>query len=168
MVYFYVAVPVVLMSVIEQAILSAYPNCRLEEVAEHNIFNPIGKINGTVGGELALKSDYYYPIATYRDLKRDSMQSLLNSLSKIGKEDGAGVQLLIRPAFDGWHKLAGDEASRLRQGKKKKTGFDKFFWWFKQIFTALAKPPESKDDKPSSDDKPGSNLEQSVAVLWFF
>jgi hypothetical protein len=162
-VHFYVAVPVVLMSVIEQAVLSAYPSCRLEEVAEHNIFNPVGKISGTVGGELVLKSDYSYPIATYQDLKRDSMQSLLNSLSKLSKEDGVGIQLLIRPAFDNWHKFAGDEATRLREGKKKKTGISQFLWWSRQIFTALAKPPETKDGQSAEKDKSGSTLEQSAA-----
>lgn len=163
MVHFYVAVPVVLASVIEQAILSAYPNSRLEEVAEHNIFNPVGKISGTVGGELVLKSNYSYPIATYQDLKRDSMQSLLNALSKLGDEDGVGIQLLVRPAVDNWYKLAGGEANRLREGKKKKSGVDQFLWWFRQIFTALAKPPEAKDEKSPEKEKPGSSLEQSVA-----
>ena len=70
---FYTAVPVALMDVVSQAIISAYPNARLEEVAEHNIFSPIGKISGTVGGELTLKESFAYPIATYQDIKRDQI-----------------------------------------------------------------------------------------------
>jgi hypothetical protein len=81
-VHFYTAVPVALLSVVEQAIISAYPSARLEEVGEHNIFSPVGRITGTIGGELALKEPFAYPIATYQDIKRDTMQSLLNSLSK--------------------------------------------------------------------------------------
>ncbi|HTB48741.1 MAG TPA: ATP-binding protein, partial [Verrucomicrobiae bacterium] len=80
-VYFYAAVPIALLEVVRQAIVSAYPAARLEEVADHNIFSTIGKVNGTLGGELNLKEPYAYPIATYQDLKRDAMQSLLNSLS---------------------------------------------------------------------------------------
>src|SRR3954464_5342372 len=46
-VYFYAAVPVALLDVVKQAINSAYPSARLEEVAEHNIFSPVGRVSGT-------------------------------------------------------------------------------------------------------------------------
>src|SRR4029079_14909228 len=105
-VYFYAAVPVALVQVVEQAIVSAYPAAQLEEVAEHNVFSPVGKISGTIGGQLTLKENFAYPIATYQDLKRDAMQSLLNALSTIEKEDGVGIQILLRPANPGWRKAA--------------------------------------------------------------
>ena len=95
-VYYYVAVPIALEQVVRQAIVSAYPAARLEEVAEHNIFSQVGGINGTTGGELTLKENYAYPIATYQDLKRDAMQSILNALSDLDKEDGVGIQFLFR------------------------------------------------------------------------
>src|SRR5882724_6078065 len=69
-VYFYAAVPIALLDVVRQAIVSAYPAARLEEVAEHNVFSPVGKASGTLGGELVLKQPFAYPIATYQDLKR--------------------------------------------------------------------------------------------------
>src|SRR5690606_29459917 len=103
-VHYYAAVPVALVDVVQQAIISAYPTAQLEEVAEHNIFSPVGRISGTVGGELTLKEHFAYPIATYQDLKRDAMQSLLNALSTLDKEDGVGIQLLMRPANPGWRK----------------------------------------------------------------
>ena len=53
-VYYYAAVPVVMVEIVKQAVVSAYPSARLEEVAEHNIFSPVGKISGTIGGELTL------------------------------------------------------------------------------------------------------------------
>jgi hypothetical protein len=58
-VHFYTAVPVGLVSVVEQAIISAYPAARLEEVGEHNIFSPVGRITGTMGGELVLKESLH-------------------------------------------------------------------------------------------------------------
>lgn len=161
---FYTAVPVTLVSVVEQALLSAYPNSRLEEVAEHNIFNPVGKLSGTIGGELVLKESYVNPIATYLDLKRDTMQALLNSLSKLEKDDGVGLQILIRPAKEGWAKKSKTEASKLRDGKKKKQGADLVFWWIQQIFIAPVKPPEAKEDGGvPKEDKPISGLDQSLA-----
>ena len=55
LVYYYVVVPTVLEDVVRQAIAAAYPSARLEEVAEHNIFSKVGKMSGTIGGELTLK-----------------------------------------------------------------------------------------------------------------
>ncbi|MBA3757903.1 ATP-binding protein [Candidatus Saccharibacteria bacterium] len=162
-VHFYAAVPVPLVSVVEQAIVSAYPSARLEEVADHNIFSPVGRITGTLGGELVLKEHFAYPIATYLDLKRDTMQSLLNSLSTLTKEDGAGVQILLRPADGSWRRAATSEADKKRGGKSKPKGLDSIFWTVGQIFTALTKPPDSKDgDKGHEPNKEISSLDQSV------
>ena len=165
-IHFYAAVPVVLLGVVEQAIVSAYPTARLEEVAEHNIFSPVGRISGTLGGELVLKEDFAYPIATYQDIKRDTMQSLLNALSALTKEDGAGVQILLRPADSKWRKQATAHAHAKRTGKAKNKGFDKAVSGAGQVFTALAKPPESSKDAEA--DKPKdepSSLDQSVAQM---
>lgn len=157
-VYFYAAVPIVLLDVVKQAIVSAYPSARLEEVAEHNIFSPVGKVSGTVGGELELKEDYSYPIATYQDIKRDAMQALLNALANLGKEDGAGIQILMRPANPGWTKHAHEFASKKRKGKKTSKGLSlgslQIGWWLQTIVTALFKPPEHG----KGDDKGGHDL----------
>lgn len=162
MIDFYAAVPIILIPVVEQAVLSAYPSSRIEEVEEHNIFSPVGKINGTTGGELVLKESFAYPIATYQDLKRDSMQSLLNSLATLDKEDGAGIQILLRPAYSGWNKEASSEASKRRQGKKDKKGPDLIIWWLQQLFMAAVRPPDAQD-KEAKADKPSSSLDQSIA-----
>jgi len=162
-VYFYTAAPITLVPVIEQAILSAYPNSRLEEVAEHNIFSPVGKASGTIGGELVLKESSVYPIATYQEIKRDTMQALLNALASLEKEDGAGVQILIRPTGSGWTKLSSTESSNLRQGKKNRKGGDLAFWWIRQIFTAPVKPPEAKEGTQGVEQPTVSGTDQARA-----
>ena len=160
-VQFYVAVPVALVEVIKQAIISAYPSARLEESAEHNIFSQSGGVNGTLGGELTFKEHFAYPIATYQDLKRDVMQSILNALSTLNKEDGVGIQILLRPARPEWRKEASAIASKKRKGGDKKKGGDQAMLWGRQLLTAFVKPPEDKSDKGS--DKPElSSLDQSV------
>ncbi len=161
-VHFYTAVPVALVNVVEQAIISAYPTAQLEEVSEHNVFSPVGKISGTMGGEIALKEHFAFPVATYQDLKRDPMQALLNSLSSLEKEDGAGIQILLRPANPGWRKSVQSEADKKRKGVKKRAGFDMAFWWFSQLFTALVKPPEDKSGGQDKPEKPVSSLDQSI------
>jgi hypothetical protein len=146
----YASVPVNLIEVVKQAVVSAYPSARMEEVADYNIFNKTGGITGVIGGELTLKEKFAYPIATYRDIKRDPMQSVLNALSALDKEDGAGIQFLIRPAKEGWTKEAKALASSKRKGESSKEGSSLAFSWAKQTVTALNKPP---DDKSSSDGK---------------
>lgn len=159
----YASVPVALTEVVKQAVVSAYPSARLEEVADVNIFNKVGGLPGVVGGELSLKEKFAYPIATYRDIKRDPMQSVLNALSALDKQDGAGIQILIRPAKSGWSKEAATFASSKRKGEEKKQGTSQLFWWISQIFTALWEPPEDKSgDKPASSKKELSSHEQSV------
>lgn len=156
-VYFYAVVPIDLVDVIKQAVVSAYPTAQLEEVAEHNIFNPVGKINGTIGGELVLKEPFAYPIATYQDLKRDTMQSLLNALSTLDKEDGAGIQILIRPADPAWRKEASSVASKKRKGDN---GPKDLGSWARHMLIAFVKPPEEKSEGSSG--KELSNLDQSI------
>lgn len=159
---YYTAVPVALVSVVEQAITSAYPSARLEEVDEHNLFNEVGKISGTIGGELVLKKDYANPIATFQETKRDSMQSILNSLANLTKEDGAGIQILLRPAPEDWTKKALAIASKKRKDKGKKTGLASLFS-LKSLGESLWKPPEGgagAEAKP--EDKQLSSLEQAM------
>lgn len=159
---FYAAVPVALVDVVKQGVVSAYPAARMEEVSEHNIFSPVGKISGTIGGELTLREHYAYPIATYQDLKRDAMQSLLNALSTLDKEDGVGIQFLMRPADPSWRKSASEVASKKRKGKESKKGGDAAFWWMRQLFEAAAKPPEDKSGGGGGDKKELSSMEQNI------
>jgi hypothetical protein len=159
-VYFYAAVPIALLEVVKQSIVTAYPAARLEEVAEHNIFSPVGKISGTLGGELSLKESYAYPIATFQDLKRDTMVALLNAMSNLGKEDGAGVQILMRPANPSWTKTAQGLADKKRKGNDQKLisgGLAKDF------VKALNAPPGGDTKEGGDKKKPElSNLEQST------
>jgi hypothetical protein len=157
-VYFYASVPITMVDVVQQAIISAYPTAQLEETTEHNIFSQVGKINATIGGELTLKESSAYPIATYQDLKRDSLQSVLNSLATLEKEDGAAIQILLRPADPSWRKKASGFASKKRKGDDKKGGLGHFG---KQLLLAPIRPPEEKKDG-GSDKKELSNLEQST------
>lgn len=159
---FYAVVPIVLLDVVRQAIVSAYPTARLEEVAEHNIFSPVGKISGTMGGELTLKEPFAYPIATYQDLKRDAIQSMLNAMSTLEKDDGAGIQIMFRPASSSWRKHAQMIASKKRKGKDSKKGGDLVFSWFRQLFAATVKPPEHKASSGGGDKPELSSLDQTV------
>lgn len=158
---YYVAAPVSLIDVIVQSVTSAYPSARVEEVEEHNLFNAVGKIGGTIGGEIHLAKDFAYPIATFKETKRDTMQSLLNSLISLNKQDGVGLQILVRPANEGWAKAAHAVASSKKKGGKGKKGMSVASIPVKQVVQAPFKVPDwgdKKDDKP----KELSSSEQSI------
>ncbi len=157
-VYFYAAVPVAMVEVVQQAVTSAYPTARLEEVAEHNIFSPVGKSTGTMGGEMTLKEDASYPIATFQELKRSTMRSVLNALSTLEKEDGAGIQILLRPADAVWRKNALAKADKKRKGEdSKKNKSAVAGGWFKDLVWALVKPPEEREKKSEDKQISGAN-----------
>ncbi|HEV2412895.1 MAG TPA: ATP-binding protein [Candidatus Saccharimonadales bacterium] len=158
LIHYYVAVPIGLIDVVKQAVVAAYPTARLEEASEHNIFSPVGKITGTIGGELSLKKSFAYPIATYQETKRDTMQALLNALSALSEEDGAGVQILLRPAGETWTKSALAVASKKKKDKGAK-GNITFTGLLKEVAQAPFKAPEAKEAKP--EDKQLSSLEQA-------
>lgn len=162
LVHYYVAVPHVLIDVVQQAVAAAYPAARLEEVEEHNLFSKVGKISGTIGGELVLKKHYSYPIATYQESKRDAMRALLNALSSAGRDDGVGIQILFRPAPDGWEKNAIFTANKIRKDKGTKPSgvFSGGAVAPKDLLEALWKAPESKETKP--EDKQLTSIEQAT------
>ena len=152
LVQYYAAVPTVLSDVLRQAIAASYPSARLEEVQDLNIFSEIGKNQGTTGGEFTLKKDFEYPIATFKDIKSDSARTLLNSLSMATKNDGIGLQILIRPANEGWSYASTSEVKRI---KKKKSGFE-----ISSLLSALWKSPSAKEGK--SEESQISSLDQAA------
>ena len=161
LVHYYAVVPVVLIDVIRQAIIAAYPSARLEEMSEVNIFSEIGRTSGMIGGEFTLRKSFIYPIATYQESKRDASRALLNALSSASKDDGIGIQFLIRPAYDGWAKASELHIDNLRKHKKKKTGIGALIAP-KDILEALWKPPQENDEKQKEEEnKPLSSLEQA-------
>ncbi len=160
LIHYYAIVPAVLTDVVKQAISSTYPSARLEEVEEKNIFNQVGKISGTIGGEFTLKKNYVYPIATYQESKTDATRAVLNALSSVNHDDGVGIQILIRPASEVWIKNSIFNANQIKKDKgKTKSGLGEFFNP-KGLAGALWQPPEFKDTKP--EDKQLTSLEQNL------
>lgn len=141
LVHYYTVVPTVLIDVVRQAVAAAYPSARLQEVEERNIFNQSGKLNATVGGEFTLKKSFVYPIATYQESKRDAARALLNALSAASRDDGIAIQVLLRPAHEGWTRHSIETVEKIKKDKSEHHGSSGAFGGVKGIMAALWKPP---------------------------
>ncbi len=138
LVRYYAVVPAVLTETIKQAISAAYPAARLEEVEMENIFSQQGKMQGVIGGEFELKKDYFYPIATYQESRRDAARALLDALSGVERGDGAAIQIMFRPAPENWFFKSNEKVESIRKGKGKKSNNAAAAL---DIMEALWKPP---------------------------
>ena len=118
---YYAIVPAALAETVKHAVQSAYPTARLEEKREENIFKGGGGVSAVAGAELTLEKEYYLPIATYEDTKRDAERAILNALGNVHKNEGAAVQILFRPAHKNWSSQGKEYMENVQKGKKKKS-----------------------------------------------
>ncbi len=116
---FYLHVPSRLKDLVEKQIYANYTSADITVCDEPNVFTKNGKV---VYGAVRQKEAAYYPIRTYKELANDSMAALISALSKMGQEEGAIVQFLIRPAEPSWKKAGKDYVSDMR---KKETNPEK-------------------------------------------
>ncbi|MFA6190052.1 MAG: type IV secretory system conjugative DNA transfer family protein [Candidatus Staskawiczbacteria bacterium] len=113
---FYVAVPKYLESVFEKYVQGVYPNAVVDKVPQdYTIFEPQG---ATAGAYLKLTESSLFPISTYQNLETDPLALVTNNLSKIATNEGAAVQVLIRPASKSNLRKRGEKAlKKIREGK---------------------------------------------------
>ena len=145
LVKYYALVPAVLTETVKQAVVSAYPTARLEETDEENIFSKQGGIAGVVGGELRLKREYAYPIATYEDAKWDATAAILNAFSKVKDGEGMAVQVMFRPTDPKWSEVAKEMVQNIKDGKEGWNGSNapmKVLNFFKDIIEAPFRVPD--------------------------
>jgi len=113
---FYVAVPKFLETAFEKYVQGVYPRALIEKVPQdYTIFEPSGK---TIGCYLKLKETDFLPINTYQNLEKDPLALITNSLSKIAPDEGAAIQIIIRPlSKKKWKKIGNKVLSKIKEGK---------------------------------------------------
>jgi hypothetical protein len=142
---FYVAVPDKFRELIEQQIHAQYPHAEISVETDYNIFQPQCHI---VGAHLWFKYKSAFPFKTYKKLDSDPLVALLNPLSKIGAEEGAVIQYIIRPAHSHWRADGVHLIRDIKEGQKfeyvANRGSLGRMWhgWKKIIF------PEKRHDDP--------------------
>lgn len=118
---FYFAVPYALVSVVEKAVTTHYPDAQIEEVEEHNIFSPDREMKGVKGGTFYGFKNYNYPIKTYQTIENEPLEAITNALSMLEKDEGAAIQILIRPANAKFMSGSKQLVQKIQRGPAKKT-----------------------------------------------
>jgi hypothetical protein len=112
---FYVVMPDKVKGFMEQQIHAQYPHAEITEEPDYNAFKPQSHI---VGAYLWLKHKSAFPLKTYKKLDSDPLIALLNPLSKIGEDEGAIIQYIVRPASRKWRRQGVHMVRDIKKGEK--------------------------------------------------
>jgi hypothetical protein len=156
---FYIITPTEWQQFFEQQIHAQYPMAQVEEVVDYNIFSPQGVVRGAT---LRFARPYFFPIKTYKKSESDLLNALTQALSKIASGDGAGIQLILRPAPKGWGSYGLKVAKQLQEGKSLSdiTGGVGFLKFLGGVLSFLqTKKTEEGSKEPA---KPLSQTEQEM------
>lgn len=138
-IHFYVRTQTKYRNLVESQIYAQYPDAELAEVEDYLSVLPSFLPNDEYdlwGGELIFSKEDAYPIRTYPEFEEkgtgpdiakriDPVASLAETLSTLEYKEYISVQLLIRPAGEGWIKKGQAVVDKL-MGKKAKAESDLF------------------------------------------
>ncbi len=112
---FYVAVPKSLETVLEKYVQGVYPKAIIEKIPQdYTVFEPKAFVAGAF---LTLKENPLLPISTYQKLEKDPISSITNTFSKISANEGAAIQIIIRPLVSNFRKKGEKALQKIREGK---------------------------------------------------
>jgi hypothetical protein len=112
---FYVVVPRKIVHLVEKQVTSFYPDAIIDTVEDYNIFTDASVV---AAQQLMPKQHFASSIKTYQQLKSDPLNTITNAFSKFKTDEGAAVQIVLRPAKAGWQKKLHKEAQRIINPKK--------------------------------------------------
>ncbi len=160
---YYTVVPAVISETVKQAVLSAYPTARLEEIEPDSIFAKDATTEQIAGGELSLKEEFVYPISTYEESKRDASLAILSAMSTTKAGEGLALQLLLRPTDGSWTTKSQTWVQDLREGKKKRNSTGKIVLGIANVVKDFAQaffhPPDPREQAEQKNE-PLTNLQQ--------
>jgi len=141
LVHFFIVCPREISTIVEKQLTAFYPDAYVEQIDDYNIFKPDSHVVSTY---MVPEKKYWYPFKAYTRMTADPLNGVVNSLSKISKDDGAAIQFMIRPVKEGWQEKGREQASEIFQNKKQ----SKFSWynpisWFATMFELLFKGEKS-------------------------
>ena len=161
-IHFYMVVPRDLMVFLEKQITSFYPDCHIEKVTDYNIFKPNSQVYGCY---MELEKDFHLPIKNYNRLNSDPLNAMVNALSKFSHDEGAAIQIIIKPVNHHWQ----HKGRELAQGKYKEKSHSGFGWynplgWISSIIDLLMHP-KKEEHKPEEQQRVTATMEEEIKAL---
>lgn len=159
---FYVVVPRKFKNLFEKQISAFYPDIFIDEVEDYIFFKDN---SSTSAVQLGLENESMFPIKTYKHLGSDPLNATINVMSKMNEDEGAAVQINLRPVKNGWQKTGREWAKNKTAGKEVKTLWDYFnpLAFIKFIVKGLLF--EKSDDTSSEPSRNTSVVEEQIKVI---
>ncbi len=140
---FFVVMPLDKARYLEQQIHAYYPDASMEEVPDYNIFSPDSQI---VGAYLKTKKHFVFPLHTYQKMEVDPMNSLINIISKLDKNESIAIQYVVRSAHKEWHGKTRSIIGNIQKKNSVSEGMKAggFFYEAVKMFSHPEKKPEDQ------------------------
>ena len=100
---FYVWVPRYLMSFVEEQIYAQYPTVHISEIEDYAFMHEKDYAS-VLTTELKFINNDALPIKTFQSFEVDPLAAITATLAKVGDEEEAWIQMVVRPAASNWHK----------------------------------------------------------------
>ncbi len=154
---FYVVCPRKIVHLIEKQITSFYPDAIIDTVEDYNIFTDASVV---AAQQLVAKKNFASSIKTYQQLKSDPLNTITNAFSKFKLDEGAAVQIVLRPEKSGWQNKLQKEAQRIINPKKGGSGslFNPLTW-ISAVFDMFT---SGKSDDMEKEHSTGERVSQMV------
>ncbi|MFC1655254.1 type IV secretory system conjugative DNA transfer family protein [Patescibacteria group bacterium] len=160
---FFIVCPRALESLVEKQLTSFYPDCFIEKIEDYNIFRPSYK---AAGHYMRLTKNSMIPFKTHQRLNSDPLNAMVNVLSKFQPDEGAAIQIMIRPKKDGWQKK-GRQMAEETFNKKNKSGRSPLnpISWFSALFELLVRGDKMTEDKMQDSSRTTPATEEEVKAI---
>jgi len=112
---FYFGVPKGMEEQAQKYLQGIYPEAELKRATED--YNPFVPQGNSAGGFFRLEKDFFLPINTYATLSVDPLSELTNILSNVSQEEGAAMQIVLKPAPKKWQQSGKEMVKLLSEGK---------------------------------------------------
>lgn len=159
---FFVVVPRGLVSLVEKQITGFYPDAYVEKVEDYNIFKPDSEYAGYY---MHLTKKYWFPVKNFQHMNSDPANNIYNALSKLSIDEGAAIQIMVKPKKDGWQHHGRHEAKELYN--QKKHGFASWnpLSWIAAVFDMLVRGEFQPNKEHAAADRNTPFTDEEVKAL---
>lgn len=159
---FFLVVPARIAPLVEKQVTSFYPDAVIEAVEDYNIFTQDSVVECTY---IVPTKHYRFPLKGYEQMKSDPLNAIANAFSKLSRDEGAALQIVIRPVSSHWQRKSEREARRLLNPRVSGGEWWNPITWVSAVFDAFREtPPGPKPQERTHDRVPPAIEELSKAL----